>query len=226
MVVSEGYLNEISLNVNEKRINELKKQGKTVVFLIIDGKVCGAIALADVIRKESKEAIKILKDTGIKCIMLTGDSREVAEWVARETGIDEFFAEVLPQEKSAKVKEIQRRGIITAMVGDGINDAPALAQADVGIAIGAGTDVAIETADIILVKNSPMDVPFLIKLARSTYKKMVQNLLWATGYNLFAIPLAGGLFYKWGILLSPAIGAILMSLSTVVVAINARFLKV
>jgi Cu2+-exporting ATPase len=226
MVVSEGYLNEISLKVNEKRINELKKQGKTVVFLIIDGKVCGAIALADVIRKESKEAIKILKEMGIKCIMLTGDSREVAEWVARETGIDEFFAEVLPQEKSAKVKEIQRRGIITAMVGDGINDAPALAQADVGIAIGAGTDVAIETADIILVKNSPMDVPFLIKLARSTYRKMVQNLLWATGYNLFAIPLAGGLFYKWGILLSPAIGAILMSLSTVVVAINARFLKV
>ena len=226
MVVSEGYLKENFIVINDRRIYELKKDGKTVVFLIIDGKICGAIALADVIRKESKEAIKMLKDMGIKCIMLTGDSREVAEWVAKETGIDEFFAEVLPHEKSAKIKEIQKSGLITAMVGDGINDAPALAQSDVGIAIGAGTDVAIETADIILVKNSPADVPFLIKLARSTYRKMVQNLLWATGYNLFAIPLAGGLFYKWGILLSPAIGAILMSLSTIVVAINARFLKV
>jgi Cu2+-exporting ATPase len=159
-------------------------------------------------------------------MMITGDNKQVAQWVAEETGLDEYFAEVLPAEKAEKVKEVQSRGLMVAMTGDGVNDAPALAQADVGIAIGAGTDVAVETADIILVKSNPMDVVAIIGLARATYRKMVQNLAWATGYNAFAIPLAAGALYNFGILLSPAMGAILMSLSTVIVAINARFLRV
>jgi Cu2+-exporting ATPase len=159
-------------------------------------------------------------------MMLTGDNKQVAKWVSEEIGLDEYFAEVLPQEKAAKVKEVQSRGLIVAMTGDGVNDAPALAQADVGIAIGAGTDVAVETADIILVRSNPLDAVAIIGLARATYKKMVQNLAWATGYNTFAIPLAAGVLYRLGILLSPAMGAVLMSLSTVIVAINARFLRV
>jgi len=159
-------------------------------------------------------------------MMLTGDNRFVAKWVAEELGLDDYFAEVLPHQKSEKVKEIQSRGLTVAMVGDGVNDAPALVQADVGIAIGAGTDVAIESADIILVRDDPRDVATLIKLAKSTYRKMVQNLLWATGYNIVAIPLAAGILYRAGILLSPAVGAIFMSLSTVIVAINARLLRI
>jgi Cu2+-exporting ATPase len=159
-------------------------------------------------------------------MMLTGDNRLVAKWVAGELGLDDYFAEVLPQEKSEKVKEVQSRGLVVAMTGDGVNDAPALAQADVGIAIGAGTDVAVETADIILVKSNPLDAVAILGLARATYKKMAQNLAWATGYNAFAIPLAAGVLYKYGIILSPAMGAVLMSLSTVIVAVNARFLKV
>jgi len=158
-------------------------------------------------------------------MMITGDNRRVAEWVAREIGLDEFFAEVLPAEKAAKVKEGQARGLIVGMTGDGVNDAPALAQADVGIAIGAGTDVALETADIILVKDNPLDVAAIVGLAKVTYRKMVQNLVWATGYNLVAIPLAAGVASSLGILLSPALGAALMSLSTVIVAINARLLR-
>ncbi len=225
-VISPGYLKENNLNVNNEEVNELFEQGKTVVFIIEDEKIIGAIAFADIIRKESKEAIRQLKEMGIKSFMLTGDNKQVAKWVANEIGLDEFFAEVLPNEKALKVKEVQQRGLTTAMVGDGVNDAPALAQADVGIAIGAGTDVAIETADIILIKSSPLDVVSVIKLARATYSKMVQNLIWATGYNLFSIPLAGGALYSIGILLSPAVGAVLMSLSTVIVAINAKFLKV
>jgi len=157
--------------------------------------------------------------------MLTGDREEVASWVSREVGLDEYVAGVLPQEKAAAVQEIQERGLIVAMVGDGVNDAPALAQADVGIAIGAGTDVAIESADIVLVKNDPRDVASVIGLGRETYRKMVQNLAWATGYNALAIPLAAGVLYGYGFLLSPAVGAILMSASTVIVAINARFLR-
>jgi Cu2+-exporting ATPase len=159
-------------------------------------------------------------------MMLTGDNKQVAKWVSKEIGLDEYFSEVLPHEKSEKVKEVQLRGMVVAMTGDGINDAPALAQADVGIAIGAGTDVAIESADIILVRSNPLDTVAIIGLARATYRKMVQNLAWATGYNAFAIPLAAGVFYKSGILLSPALGAVFMSLSTVIVAINARLLKV
>lgn len=224
-VVSPGYLKEENIPVSDERIEKLSSQGKTVVFVIIDGELKGAIALADIIKPESKKAISVLKDMGIRCMMLTGDNKEVARWVSKEVGLDEYFAEVLPQEKTAKVKEVQSRGLVVAMTGDGVNDAPALAQADVGIAIGAGTDVAVETADIILVRSSPLDAVAIIGLARATYKKMVQNLGWATGYNAFAIPLAAGVLYKSGILLSPAMGAVLMSISTVIVAINARLLK-
>jgi Cu2+-exporting ATPase len=163
---------------------------------------------------------------GIKCMMLTGDNIEVARWVAGEIGLDEYFAEVLPQEKANKVKEVQQRGLVVAMVGYGINDAPAIASADVGIAIGAGTDVAVETADIILVRNNPLDTVTIIRLARATYRKMLENLAWATGYNTFAIPVAAGVLYKFGVLLSPTLGAVLMSLSTIIVAINARFLRI
>jgi len=225
-VVSPGYLRENKIAVNDERIQVLNVQGKTVVFVMIDEKLCGAIALADIIRPESKRAIAMLKQMGIKCMMLTGDNKQVAKWVSEEIGLDEYFAEVLPHEKAEKIKEVQSRGLIVAMTGDGVNDAPALAQADVGIAIGAGTDVAVETADIVLVRSNPLDVMAIIGLAKATYRKMVQNLAWATGYNAFAIPLAAGVLYKSGILLSPAIGAVLMSLSTVIVAINARFLRV
>jgi len=226
MVVSPGYLRENNLEIHDSKIDELNAQGKTVVYVLIDNKVMGAIALADIIRPESKEAVKRLKEMGISTMMLTGDNKQVAKWVADELGLDEYFAEVLPHEKAAKLKEVQSRGLTVAMTGDGVNDAPALAQADVGIAIGAGTDVAVETADIVLVRSNPLDVVAIIGLAKATYKKMVQNLVWATGYNAFAIPLAAGVLYKFGILLSPASGAVLMSLSTVIVAINAKFLKV
>lgn len=224
-VVSPGYLKEHDLTVQEERIGPLSEQGKTVVFVLIEGAVQGAIALADVVRPESKEAIAMLKQMGIRTMMLTGDHRAVARWVAEEIGLDEYFAEVLPHEKSAKVKEVQARGLTVAMTGDGVNDAPALAQADVGIAIGAGTDVAVETADIVLVRSNPKDVAAIVKLSRSTYRKMVQNLWWAAGYNIVAIPVAAGVFYGFGILLGPAAGAALMSLSTVIVALNARYLK-
>lgn len=225
-VVSPGYLKEKKISLTEERIGKIASQGKTIVFVIIDGKLKGAIALADIIRPESKKAISLLKKMGIQCMMLTGDNKQVAKWVSDEIGLDEYFAEVLPQEKSEKVKEVQSRGLTVAMTGDGVNDAPALVQADVGIAIGAGTDVAVESADIILVRSNPLDAVAIIGLARATYKKMIQNLAWATGYNAFAIPLAAGVLYKAGILLTPAMGAALMALSTVVVAINARFLKV
>lgn len=225
-VVNPGYLRENGLATNDERVERLSAQGKTVVFVVIDGKPKGAIALADIIRPQSKRAISMLKEMGIRCMMLTGDNRRVAQWVSEEVGLDEYFAEVLPHEKAAKVREVQSRGLVVAMTGDGVNDAPALAQADVGIAIGAGTDVAVETADIVLVKSNPFDAVAIIGLARATYKKMVQNLGWARGYNAFAIPLAAGVLYKSGILLSPAMGAVLMSLSTVIVAINARFLRV
>ncbi len=224
LVVSPGYLEEKGIAVKNEKIEEIKTQGKTVVFLLEGDKILGAIALADIVRKESREAISKLKSMGIKCLMLTGDNRYVAAWVSRELELDDYFAEVLPHEKAEKVKEVQKQ-YTTGMVGDGVNDAPALAQADVGIAIGAGTDVAIETADIVLVKNDPRDVVDIIGLSRKTYSKMYQNLLWATGYNVFAIPLAAGVLYGYGILLSPAMGAVFMSLSTVIVAINARTLK-
>lgn len=228
-VVSPGYLREKNIKPNESnesRITSLSIQGKTVIYVMIADELKGAIALADIIRPESKEAIKRLKAMGIHCMMLTGDNKQVAKWVADTIGLDEYFAEVLPQDKVAKIKEVQGRGIIVAMTGDGVNDAPALAQADIGIAIGAGTDVAIETADIILVKSNPLDVVSIIALARATTSKMIQNLLWATGYNAIAIPLAAGVLFKYGILLSPALGAVFMSLSTVIVAINAKLLQI
>lgn len=225
MVVSPGYMREKSLVVSDPRINELSAQGKTVVFVVVDGQVLGAIALADIIRPESKLVVARLREMGIKTIMLTGDYKQVTKWVADQIGLDEYFAEVLPQDKAAKIKEVQTRNLIVAMVGDGVNDAPALAQADVGIAIGAGTDVAVKTADIILVRSNPLDIVSTIELAKVTYRKIVQNLVWATGYNAFAIPLAAGVLFAYGILLSPALGAVLMSLSTVIVAVNARLLK-
>lgn len=224
-VVSPGYLRDQNLNITDQRIEPLQAQGKTVVFVIVDGEVKGAIALADIIRPEAKQAIAALKALDIRCLMLTGDNKATAKWVSDQIGLDEYFAEVLPQDKAAKVKEVQARGVLVAMTGDGVNDAPALAQADVGIAIGAGSDVAVETADVILVRSSPLDVVAVVQLSRATYRKMIQNLAWATGYNVVALPLAAGALYAWGVLLTPAVGAVLMSASTVIVAINARLLK-
>lgn len=224
--VSPGYLQELNSHWSDTRIAALSAQGKTVIFVLMDGVLRGAIALADIIRPESKAAIQQLQKIGIRCLMLTGDNKQVASWVAQEVGLDEYFAEVLPQDKVAKIKEVQSRGLIVAMTGDGVNDAPALAQADIGIAIGAGTDVAIETADIILVRSNPLDVVAIVSLAKATTRKMFENLAWATGYNTLAIPLAAGVLYRYGILLSPALGAVLMSLSTIIVAINARFLRI
>jgi len=224
-VVSPGYLREQNIAHDAQRIEPMQAQGKTVVFVLLDGQLKGAIALADIIRPEAKLAIDALKALNIRCMMLTGDNNATAKWVSDQIGLDEYFAEVLPQDKAAKVKEVQSRGVLVAMTGDGVNDAPALAQADVGIAIGAGSDVAVETADVILVRSNPLDVVSIVQLSRATYKKMIQNLLWATGYNVVAIPLAAGALYAWGVLLTPAMGALLMSASTVIVAINARLLR-
>jgi len=224
-VVSPGFVKEQEMDYPKEDVEEISSQGKTVVFVIIEDELAGAIALGDEIRESSKNAINALHDMGIECIMLTGDNQQTAKYVANELGIDQVFAEVLPDEKADKVKEVQEQGKLVAMTGDGVNDAPALATADIGIAIGAGSDVAVETGDIVLVKNNPEDVTALIKLSKSTYRKMVQNLWWASGYNIGAIPLAAGVLFAWGVILSPAVGAILMSLSTVIVAVNARFLK-
>lgn len=223
-VVSPGYLREQHIDITDERIAPLQAQGKTVVFVLVDGRVTGAIALADIVRPEAKQAIAALKALNIRCLMLTGDNEATAKWVSDQVGLDEYFAEVLPSDKAAKVKEVQARGALVAMTGDGVNDAPALAQADVGIAIGAGSDVAVETADIILVRSTPLDVVAIVQLSRATYRKMMQNLFWATGYNIIAIPLAAGVLSAWGVLLTPALGAVLMSVSTVVVAVNARLL--
>jgi Cu2+-exporting ATPase len=224
-VVSPGYLQDQGLAADSPRVRELAAEGKTVVYVLVDGALAGVLALADVIRQESREGLQRLKAMGIQVMMLTGDARAVAQWVARELALDDFFAEVLPHQKSEKIREVKARGLTVAMTGDGVNDAPALAEADVGIAIGAGTDVAIESADIVLVRSDPRDVAAIVTLARATYRKMVQNLWWAAGYNIVAIPLAAGVLARWGILLSPAIGAVFMSLSTVIVAINAQFLS-
>jgi Cu2+-exporting ATPase len=225
-VVSPGYAKENGFTLPQEKISPLAEQGKTVVAVIVDDKLAGAVAVADVIRSESREAIKRLKDMGIRCMMITGDDKRVAEYVAEELDLDEYFSEVLPEQKADKVKKTQASGLITVMIGDGVNDAPALAQADVGVAIGAGTDVAAETADIILVRSNPLDVVDITGLSKATYKKTIQNLIWATGYNIVAIPLAAGVLYSMGVLLSPAMGAIVMSASTVIVAINAQFLSI
>ncbi len=225
-VVSPGFLREQNIEMGDKRVEQLQGQGKTVVFVLVDGALKGAMALADIIRPEAKQAIATLKEMKIRCMMLTGDNKATAKWVSDQVGMDEYFAEILPQDKAAKVKEVQSRGQLVAMTGDGVNDAPALAQADLGIAIGAGSDVAVETADVILVRSNPADVVAILKLSRATYRKMMQNLVWATGYNVVAIPLAAGALYAWGVLLTPALGAVLMAASTVIVAINARLLKI
>ena len=224
-VVSPGFLDEYSVRLDDDRVSEVMGQGKTVVFVLLDNRPEGAIALADVIREESREALDRLREMGIQSMMLTGDARAVAKWVAEELELDDYFAEVLPHEKSAKIREVKHRGLAVAMTGDGVNDAPALVEADVGIAIGAGTDVAIESADIVLVRSDPRDVASIVTLARATYRKMKQNLWWATGYNVVALPLAAGVLYEAGIVLSPAVGAVFMSISTVIVAINARLLS-
>ena len=222
-VVSPGYLDERGTTRPTFSGNQ---GGVTRVFVLIDGRLAGSIALSDTIRPESYKAIAELQRRGIKCWMLTGDNSTTAEAVANELGMDGFFAEVLPDQKLAKIRELQDRGEYVAMTGDGVNDSPALAQAQVGIAVGSGTDIAAATADIILVNSNPLDISALILFGRATYRKMVQNLIWATGYNVVAIPLAAGVFYSAGILLSPEVGAILMSLSTVIVAFNARLLRV
>jgi len=204
---------------------ELARQGKTVVYAAAGGRLTGALALADLIREESREAVQALKEMGLQVAMLTGDSQAVADWVAGELGLDIVFAEVRPDEKAERIKELQGQGKVVAMVGDGINDAPALVQADVGIAIGAGTDVAIESADVVLVKNDPRDAARLIRLSRATMSKMRQNLVWATAYNIVAIPAAAGVLQPWGIVLRPEWGALFMSGSTIIVAINALLLR-
>lgn len=225
-ILSPGGVRTEGLSYPEEKVNVLGNQGKTVVFVVRDKKLLGALALADVIREESKEAVRRLHAMNFTVIMLTGDKKEVAEWVAGELGLDRVIAEVLPDQKSAVIRDLKGQGGKVAMTGDGVNDAPALAVADVGIAIGAGTDVAVETADVVLVRSDPRDVPAVIELSKATYRKMRQNLWYAAGYNIIAIPLAAGVLAGFGILLSPAVGAVLMSLSTVVVAINARFLNV
>ncbi len=224
-VVRPAYLRDNSIALNEPAVEQFMVQGKTVVIVLLDDQPIGAIALADIVRPESRAAVAQLKAMGIRCMMLTGDSTAVARTVSAEIGLDEFFAEVLPQDKAAKVREVRARGLRVAMVGDGVNDAPALVEADLGIAIGAGTEVAIESADVVLVRSDPRDVVAILGLSRATYAKMAQNLLWATGYNAVAIPLAAGVAYSWGVLLSPAVGAALMSVSTVIVALNAKLLE-
>lgn len=223
--VSPGYIKGENVPYDEQVFNALSEEGKTVVFVLADDKLAGMIALADMVRDTAKQAVAALKEKGIHSIMLTGDNQKVANWVAAQLGIDEVYAEVLPDDKANQIKKIKEQGWRVAMTGDGVNDAPALATADLGIAIGAGTDVAMETADVVLVKSNPNDVVALIDLSKKTYRKMVQNLWWATGYNIFAIPLAAGVLAPWGIIVSPAVGAVFMSLSTVIVAINAKLLK-
>lgn len=220
-VVGPNYLQEKNIPVDEMK----DASAATIVYILIDGSAAGYFSFADQIRKESFEAVKILKDAGIKNLLLTGDNERVAKKVNDDLKMDGYFANVLPHDKLEKVKELQSKGEFVAMTGDGVNDAPALAQADVGIAVGSGTDIAAETADIILVNSNPKDIASLILFGKATYSKMIQNLWWAAGYNIVAIPLAAGVLYKWDFLLNPAIGAVLMSLSTIVVALNAQLLK-
>ena len=205
--------------------DEANEKGWSVVYLVQEKQVLAGFALADVVRPESRAAVQRLHEMDIEVAMLTGDSQAVARGVAEELGIDEYFAEVLPEHKDLKITQLQSQGKRVAMVGDGVNDAPALTRADVGIAIGSGTDVAVESAGIILVKSNPLDVVKIIQLSRASYRKMIENLIWATGYNVFALPLAAGILAPIGVLLSPAVGALLMSLSTVIVAINAQLLR-
>jgi Cu2+-exporting ATPase len=209
----------------EKSTTAWASEGRTVLYVVTEGKLLGAFAVEDEIRPESNEAVKELHRLGIRVAMITGDSKTVADSVAKRIGIDEVAAEVLPADKASAVKRFQAGGKRVAMVGDGVNDAPALATADIGIAIGAGTDVAIESAGIVLVRSDPRDVVGAIELSRATYRKMIQNLVWATAYNLVAIPVAAGLFVRWGLDLPMSVGAVAMSLSTIIVAANAQLLR-
>ena len=222
-LLTEGKV-AVSLDV-EKLTTQWASEGKTVLYVVAEGKLLGAFAVEDEIRSESNEAVKELHRLGIRVAMITGDSKAVADSVARRIGIDEVAAEVLPADKASAVKRFQAGGKRVAMVGDGVNDAPALATADVGIAIGAGTDVAIESAGIVLVRSDPRDVVGAIELSRAAYRKMIQNLVWATAYNLVAIPVAAGLFIRWGLDLPMSVGAVAMSLSTIIVAANAQLLR-
>ena len=205
--------------------DEAAGRGQSVVYLLEGGRALAAFAVADALRPESREAVRRLREQGLEVALLTGDARPVADAVARELGIRTVYAEVLPEDKAAKVRELQQAGHRVAMVGDGVNDAPALVTADVGVAIGAGTDVAVEAGDIVLVRSDPRDVARIVGLSRATYRKMVQNLWWAAGYNIVAIPAAAGIFAGLGFVLSPAVGAVLMSASTVIVALNAQLLR-
>lgn len=223
-----GMLRKLSVQPDDalrRAADEAAEKGQSATYLIDDGRVLAVFAIADAVRPESIEAVNRLHAAGLKVAMLTGDSQAVASAVAKELGIDTVFAEVLPADKVAKIQELQSGGNRVAMVGDGVNDAPALLTADVSIAIGAGTDVAVEAGDIVLVRSDPRDVPAIIDLSRASYRKMIQNLWWAAGYNIFAIPLAAGVLATWGIVLHPALGAVLMSLSTIIVAINAQLLR-
>jgi Cu2+-exporting ATPase len=221
-VVSPGFVKEKGITIPD---SVYKNEQETIVFVLVEDELAGFIAMGDEIRKESYEAVKILKENNLKIYMMTGDNEKVARSVSDELDLDGYSAEMLPDQKLEKIKDFQDKGEFVAMTGDGINDAPALAKADVGIAVGSGTDVAAETADIILVNSNPVDIAHLIVFGKETYKKIVQNLIWATGYNFVAIPLAAGVLYNLGIIISPAMGAIFMSLSTIIVAINAQLLK-
>ena len=228
IIASRRYVAENNVTIQDelsKNINQEINKGKTGVYLISDNKVIGIIAMADIVRDEAKSAIAMLKKLGIKTAMITGDNIDVARHITDQIGINEFFAGMSPNDKVNKIKELQKSGLRVAMVGDGVNDAPVLSQADIGIAIGSGTNIAIESADIILTKSNLYDVIKIIKLSKATYTKMWQNLIWATGYNIIAIPLAAGVLFGFGIILNPTIGAILMSISTIIVVLNAQLLR-
>lgn len=225
-VISPGTMKTNEINFDEETYEKLAQQGKTVVFVLKDNVLQGMIALADIIRESSYEVIKQLNDRGVETIMMTGDNSRVANYVGDKLGLSRVIAEVLPHEKSEHVKKLKESDKKVAMIGDGINDAPALAEADLGIAIGAGTDVAIETADVVLVNSNPIDILNIVKLSKASNRKMVQNLGWAAGYNILAIPLAAGVLYHIGFVITPAIGAVVMSLSTIICAINAQLLKI
>jgi len=228
MVGGPNMLREMGLSSPEElseQVSAWTSRGAGVLHVIVDGKIIGAIAVEDQVRAESRDAVRALQAQGVKVAMITGDAQQVAESVGKELGINEVFAEVLPQDKDSKVSELQNRGLRVAMVGDGVNDAPALARAEVGIAIGAGTDVAMESAGVVLASDDPRSVLSMIKLSKASYSKMIQNLIWASAYNIFAVPLAAGVLAPIGFVLSPAVGAVLMSLSTIIVALNAQLLR-
>ncbi|MHB8962349.1 MAG: copper-translocating P-type ATPase [Saccharofermentanales bacterium] len=226
LIGSPGYMRSQQIRFDEDRLEKLSAEGKTVIYVLADQTLLGFIALSDIVRVSARPAVDALRAMDIESYLVTGDNQRAANFVASQLGIEHVLAEVLPNEKAFKVDEIHKLGKKVAMTGDGVNDAPALAKADLGIAIGAGTDVAIETADVILVRSDPQDVVNLIKLSRATYRKMVQNLIWATAYNLIALPLAAGILYNQGVVITPALGAVLMSMSTIIVSINARLLKI